>query len=116
MDRQYNDQNKNDRRTDNTMTKIKMTGQTIQWQNKNDRRTDNTMTKIKMTEGQAIQWQKWQKDRQYNDQNKNDRRTDNTMTKIKMTEGQTIQWQYTNDRQYNDKIKMTERQTIQWPK
>ena len=53
------------------MTKIKMTeGQTIQWQNKNDRRTDNTMTKykwqkdrqyndkIKMTEGQTIQWPK----------------------------------------------------------
>jgi hypothetical protein len=29
-------------------------GQTIQWQNKNDRRTDNTMTKIKMT-GQPVQ-------------------------------------------------------------
>jgi hypothetical protein len=39
------------------------------------------MTKIKMTEGQTIQWQKWQKDRQYNDQNKNDKGTDNTMTK-----------------------------------
>jgi hypothetical protein len=29
MDRQYNDQNKNDRRTDNTMTKIKMTEKQI---------------------------------------------------------------------------------------
>jgi hypothetical protein len=43
----------------------------------------------KMTEGQTIQWPKWQKDRQYND--KNDRRTDNTLTKIKITERQTIQ-------------------------
>jgi hypothetical protein len=30
-------------------------GQTIQKQNKNDRRTDNTKTKIKMKEGQTIQ-------------------------------------------------------------
>jgi Flp pilus assembly protein TadB len=40
------------------MTKIKMTGQTIQRQKKKDRRTDKTKTKIKMTERQKKQRRK----------------------------------------------------------
>jgi hypothetical protein len=44
---------------------------------KKDKRTDNTMNKWKRTKGQTIQWtsEKGQKDRQYNEQVKKHKRT-----------------------------------------
>jgi hypothetical protein len=61
-------------------------------QKKQNKRTNNVMAKRNRTKEQTIQWPKEteQKDKQYNGQKKQNKRTNNAMAKRNRTKGQTM--------------------------